>query len=620
MQRFNVGEVIDDRYAIIGLLGHGGMAQVYRAHDQHLDRDVALKVLRPHLTEADQERFRREIKALAQLNHPGIVSIYDLGRGEHVYFAMELVEGGLFTDLGPLQADLEPLSALLEAAISVAEALAYVHRYGMVHRDLTPRNILMTLEGQPKVMDFGLVQLAESTRQLTRTGLTLGTPQYMAPEQAKGGAIGPHTDLYALGAVLYRTVTGLVPFDAENDQAVLYQHVYNEVVPPWRLNPAVPRPLSQLIVRLLDKSPRLRPASGELVADALRAIRHDIEAASTRQRAGGPGNAGLLASGPIHPGLLRGVWSVKLSDGPQWPAALTAAEGFVLLGLKSEEICALRPADGAVQARFRADDEVNSAVIYHHSRLYYSSRTGALHALAWPGGERRGTDEQAGVVGGIVPLAESLVLATAHGRLERRHVDGAVMWRYELGEAAATAPTVYQGLVGVMAKDGWFHCCDGTTGAGKFKAKLGPVVAQPVIKDGLALLAERSGDLHALKLSSQELLWSYDLEGEVWASPAAWRRFVYAVSWAGVVRCLSLKSGDDIWSFELKARVTASPILASGILYVVTEEGEIVAFDARTGSKLFADRFSMSAVHCSPVVIGDTLIVAAIDGTVAAYR
>lgn len=620
MQRFTVGEVIDDRYAIIGLLGHGGMAQVYRAHDQHLDRDVALKVLRPHLTEADQERFRREIKALARLSHPGIVSIYDLGRGDHVYFAMELVEGGMFTELGPLQADLEPLITFLEAAISVAEALAYVHRHGMVHRDLTPRNILMTLEGQPKVMDFGLVQLAESSRQLTRTGFTLGTPQYMAPEQARGDPIGPHTDLYALGAVLYRTVTGSAPFDAENDQAVLYQHVYNEVVPPCRRNPAVPRSLSQLIVRLLAKSPEQRPASGDLVADALRAIRHDLEVASTYQRAGGPGNVGLFGGGPIHPSALRRIWSVRLPDGPQWPAALTAAEGFVLLGLKSEEICALRPADGGVQARFAADDEVNSAVVYQQGQLYYSSRAGALYALAWPGGELRYADAQAGVVGGVVPLSDSLLLASSRGWLERRRADGEVLWRYDLGEAAATAPTVYQGLVGVMARDGWFHCCDADSGTGKFKAKLGPVAAQPVIKDGVALLAERSGDLHALDIASHELVWSYDLEGEVWASPVAWRRFVYAVSWAGVVRCLSLKSGDDVWSSTLGARVTASPILASGILYVVTEEGEVIAFDARSGHRLFADRLGSSAIHCSPVVLGDTLIVAAIDGTVAAYR
>ena len=619
MSLFTPGNLIDERYEITGILGQGGTGQVYRAYDRHLDRDVALKALRPHLTEADEGRFKREIKALAKLSHPGIVSIYDLGRGEHVYFVMELVAGGLFTDLGPLEGDLEPLLTLLEAAISVCEALAYVHHHGMVHRDLTPRNILMTLQGQPKVMDFGLVQLAEASRQLTRTGFTLGTPQYMAPEQAEGGVIGAHTDLYALGAVLYKTVTGAALFEAESDLTLLYQHVYGEFRAPTEVNPAVPPSLGRLISSLLAKDPAQRPASGYRVAAALRTIRDEVAQRSAQQRLGGPGQRGVLSGGPATPNLLSRAWQVKLAEGPQWPAALTAAEGFLLLGTRSEEVYVLHPADGGVQARFRAEDEVNSPVVCSGARLYYTSRGGALSAHHWPSGARAWEDEEAGATG-LLPYADDLFVAAERG-LERRTQTGETVWRYDLiGDAPATAPTLHHQQVCVVTQGGWLHSADVATGEGRFKLELGPVAAQPAAKGDVLLLPERKGDLHAFHLESLEVLWTYDMEGQLWASPLAWGPYVYAVSWAGVMRCLSLQTGDDVWAHEIGAKVTAAPILAGGVLYIVTEEGEVIALDARSGQRLFADRVSASPIQASPLVIGETLIVAALDGTVRAYR
>ncbi|ADI13725.1 protein kinase domain-containing protein [Truepera radiovictrix] len=617
MSRFSVGELIDGRFEITGSLGHGGMAQVYRALDRHLEREVALKVLRPHLTEADSERFRREVMTLAKLAHPNIVSIFDLGRGEHIYFTMELVSGGAFTDLGPLTGDLEPLLDFLDAAIAVADALAYVHRLGMVHRDLTPRNILLTPSGQPKVMDFGLVQLAEASRQLTRTGLTLGTPQYMAPEQAQGGATGAHTDLYALGAVLYKTVTGEAPFEAENDLTLLYKHVYSDLVPPEALNPELPPSLARLIESLLAKRPEERPASGERVADALRTVRAEVARRSLTQRLGGPGQRGVLAEGPLHPVRLTRRWHLKLPEGPQWPAALTAADGFVLLGTRSEEVIVLHPTDGSVQGRFAADDEVNSAVVWCEEHLAYTSRAGALSLHRWPSGDLAWTDEGAGAVG-LLPYAGELLLTTQSG-LERRTLSGEVRWRYPSDEAA-TAPTAVAGGVFFTTRSGWLHCVDARDGSGRFKLHLGETVAQCAATPEVLLLPERSGDLHAFDLQRLEVRWSYDMEGPLWASPLLWGRLVYCASWAGVMRCLALETGDDLWEADLGARVTAAPVLASGVLYVATEAGELVALDARTGARLFSDQVAPSPIQASPLVLGETLLVAALDGTVRAYR
>jgi len=593
------------------------MAQVYGAFDRHLEREVAIKVLRPHLTEADSERFRREIKALAKLSHPNIVSIYDLGRGEHIYFVMELITGGPFTGLGPLEADLEPLLTFLDAATAVAEALAYVHRLGMVHRDLTPRNILMSAEGHPKVMDFGLVQLAEASRQLTRTGLTLGTPQYMAHEQAKGGTIGAHTDLYSLGAVLYKAATGVAPFEAESDLTLLYQHVYGELTPPRTLNPALPETLSRLIESLLAKDPFARPASGERVAAALRSVRAEVTRHALGQRLGGPGGGGYLGGGPVNPSQLRRVWQTKLPEGPQWPAALTAAEGFLLVGTRGEAVLVLHPADGSVQARFEADDEVNSPVVFADGKLYYTSRAGALSALHWPSGSAAWSDPEAGAVG-VLPYAGGL-LVTTRGGLERRTHAGEVRWHYGADEGAV-APTAHGAQACFVTRSGWLHSVDVATGKGKFKAQLGAVVAQPSAKAGFLLLPERSGDLHAFDLRTHQILWSYDMEGPLWASPLAWDRFVYSVSWAGVMRCLSLQTGDDVWACPLGTRVTAAPVLAGEVLYLATEAGDVLALDARSGGRLFTHPVSASPVQASPLVLGDTLVVAALDGTVRAYR
>jgi serine/threonine protein kinase len=617
---FQPGDLIDGRYEVLGPLGQGGMGYVFRVQDRRLDRVVALKVLRPHLTETDAERFRREIRALSRLNHPAIVSIYDLGQGEHVYFAMELVEGGSFTDLGPFAEDFEPATALLDAAISVAEALSYVHRLGMVHRDITPRNILLDKAGRPKLTDFGLVQLTETSKQLTRTGSTLGTPQYMAPEQATGDSTGAATDLYAFGAVLYRTVTGTAPFEAENDQAIMYQHVYNQAPRAHELHARIPWALSALLARMLAKRPEERPTGAAEVANALRAVRAHIRSETTHQPHGGGARRGFYPSALAEPAQMRLDWQVHLDEGPQWPTGLAGSEGSVLIGLRSDALVALRPADGQTLQRIELSDEVTSTPLVQRGRLWITTRDGSLSAFTYPQGALAWKDPTAEAIG-LAQLGRDVLISCRSGTIERWGSGPTeVRWRAELDAPATTPPTVAGNLVVSTTESGWLHAVSAENGSARFKVEVGAMVAPVVASDRLLLLATRSGELHAFDLQLHEVLWSFDLAGECWAPPVVAGTMLFVATWGEALHAISLKTGDELWTYRLSHPVTAAPMVSGGALYITTEGGELIALQCVDGRELFRTQVATGAIQAGPLWVGGRLLVASVDGTISAFR
>lgn len=274
-------------YTLVEELGRGGMGVVYRADQPALQREVAIKmILRgPMASSGERDRFRAEAEANAKLEHPGIVPVYEVGEADgRPYFSMKLIRGetlAYFLSNGPFS----PREGARILA-SVARAIHFAHERGILHRDLKPSNILIDESGQPHVTDFGLAKQWDDPESLTRTGAILGTPAYMAPEQAAGirGAIGPASDVYSLGVILYHMLTGRPPFQAASPVDLVLMVREQDPVPPRLLNPKANRDLEMIAMRCLQKPTDLRYSSAEALASDLEAYLKDESIAARSGR------------------------------------------------------------------------------------------------------------------------------------------------------------------------------------------------------------------------------------------------------------------------------------------------------------------------------------------------
>ena len=256
-------------YRLIGRVARGGMADVYKARQENLDRIVALKVLPPMLRQDDtfQARFEREARAIARLHHPNILTVYDYGEQDDLtYIVMEYTPGGTLQDRmrGPL-----PLQEAVGIACHLGRALDYAHRHGVIHRDVKPSNVLFSEEGWPLLSDFGLVKLAHESTGITRPSASMGTPEYMSPEQGRGQPVDHRTDIYALGALLYEMVTGHPPFTAESLVGLIVLHATEPLPCPRLHRPDLPPEIESVIVKALAKAPEDRYDSAGEMVDAL---------------------------------------------------------------------------------------------------------------------------------------------------------------------------------------------------------------------------------------------------------------------------------------------------------------------------------------------------------------
>ncbi|MGI8532226.1 MAG: Stk1 family PASTA domain-containing Ser/Thr kinase, partial [Geodermatophilaceae bacterium] len=257
--------LLGERYELGETIGYGGMAEVHRARDMRLGRDVAVKVLRQDLARDSQfqVRFRREAQASASLSHPAIVAVFDtgedtVGEGSTPFIVMEYVEGQTLREILRSDGPLPPARAVMICS-DICSALDFSHRNGIVHRDVKPGNVMISASDVVKVMDFGIARaVSDSSATMTSTAAVIGTAQYLSPEQARGESVDARSDVYSCGCLLYELLTGSPPFTGDSPVAVAYQHVREDPIPPSTHNPVIGPVLDAVVMKSMAKNPANR--------------------------------------------------------------------------------------------------------------------------------------------------------------------------------------------------------------------------------------------------------------------------------------------------------------------------------------------------------------------------
>ena len=279
-----IGQIVKERYEILEILGEGGMAFVYKARDMQLERFVAIKTLKPNYVNQETfvDRFKREAKTAANLNHPNIVQIFDWGIEKEPYFVMEYIEGNTLTSIIAKNRTIS-LSDILFIGAQVSNGLHAAHQKGLVHRDIKPGNIMITPDGKVKVTDFGIVSLQNEESDITKTGSILGTASYISPEQAQGKPVSIESDLYSLGTVLYELITGRAPFSGDSPISTATKHLTEKPEKPSLFRRDLPKGVETAILKLLEKATYDRFKSAEDLRATLLQQRKALQSEQTRE-------------------------------------------------------------------------------------------------------------------------------------------------------------------------------------------------------------------------------------------------------------------------------------------------------------------------------------------------
>jgi serine/threonine-protein kinase len=626
------------RYELIAEIGRGGMGVVYRAYEAALDRTVALKLLAPNL--ANQPgfvaRLRREAISAARLRHPNIALLYEFGQADDTAFlAMEYVPGRSLRqhlEAGPLPA--ERALAILD---QIGQALDYAHRMGIVHRDVKPSNILVGPGNQAMLIDFGLAEVSESTL-LTTDGAVLGTPHYMAPEQAAGRGADARADQYALAAVAYEMLTGAPPFHNRGATAVIHAHIYELPPPPTEQCPSLPAAVNAVLLRALAKQPDERYDS---LAEFVALLRAALTPPATPARpaharhslllgaAGGLAIVAVLLLATLLPRGANGTNALGLS--PQTAAragvslpqqviwsyvpepnlvggpAPVALDDMLVVGTLDGQLLGLQAGSGELRWHAGGGARLFGAPSVGKGLVFAGSSDGFIQGLSLSSGKTTWQTKVVGVAQQAPTLdGDRLIVTTDKGYIYMLQAgSGQVIWDRPLAQSAQP-PTLGEGRIFVSAGP-TLLALDASDGAvdWAFQAS-GAITTRAVIAGDMVVVGTERGLLYALQIADGQPQLRYQARGALCAAPAAGQETIYIADQSGGLTAISLANASVIWRFAAGAAITTSPLLAEGKLLFGAANGLFYALDARGGQQLA--RIQLGGSIASTPALGDGLV------------
>jgi outer membrane protein assembly factor BamB len=606
-----------DRYEIGAELGRGGMGIVYHAYEPALERDIALKILAPELVDQRDvaARLRREAIGAARLRHPNIALLYEFGQIDGVPFlAMEYVAGPSLRQLleaGPIAWD-----RALYLLAQIGSALDYAHTMGIVHRDVKPSNILVGAADRAVLIDFGLADVIGDSL-LTADGAVLGTPHYMAPEQADGRGAHDWSDQYGLAVVAYELLTGTPPFHGRSTTAVVFAHIHEQPVPPSERQPMLPAAVNGVLLRALAKQPEARyPSAAAFVTDlqaalAPPALKRRFWPAS-RWLAGLTVGLALLvlafvllflrgaladpAPPPSASGLARSgiplpqhvIWTHAIR--PAGGAALVFQGDTLILDSLDGSLLALRADTGAIRWRSKrvgARETTFGAPSAGVGLIFVGSIDEEVLGLSPDSGEPIWRRQVQGAVQQAPILDQDrLIVTTSKGYLYvLRAGNGQVIWGRPL-ELDLQTPTVSAGQIFVSAGR-VLSALDISSGTISWEFQAGSTITtRPVIFGRSLLVGTERGVLHTLRIANGQELSRTQFNGGLRAAPAVSDDAIFAVDRSGGVTMLSADARRVLWHVDIDAAIDATPVLADGKLFFGANNGIFYALDASDGRQL----------------------------------